>query len=152
MPKILTVYYSHTGATKEVAEKVSQGLGGDIFELKPVEPYPADIGEVIKRGQKEIEGGVSIALEGTLPKAEDYDLIAAGTPNWCSTIATPVATYLKAQNLAGKKLAVFVTHGRGALGHIPEDLGKLFPEAKLAEVLDGNLPDKLDGWLKGLGA
>ncbi|MDR1641971.1 MAG: hypothetical protein LBT59_19950 [Clostridiales bacterium] len=152
MAKILTVYYSHTGATKEVAEKINAKLGGDIYEILPVEDYPADIGEVIKRGQAEIESGAAIALKGELPKADGYDLIAVGTPNWCSTVSPPVTTYLKSQNLAGKKLAVFVTHGRGALGHIPEDLQKLFPEAKLAEVYDGNVAEKLDEWVKGLEA
>jgi flavodoxin len=152
MAKILTVYYSHTGTTKTVAEQISAKVGGSAFELLPVDAYPQDIGEVIKRGQKEIEDGALIALKTEPPKADDYDLIIAGTPNWCSTLAPPLTTYLKSQNLTGKKLAVFVTHGRGGLGHVAEDLKKLFPTASLTEVYDGNEPEKLGDWLKGIGA
>jgi flavodoxin len=152
MAKILTVYYSHTGTTKQVAAQISAKVGGDAFELLPVEAYPQDIGDVIKRGQKEIEDGTLIALQGEPLSADGFDLIIAGTPNWCSTIAPPVTTYLKSQNLTGKKLAVFVTHGRGGVGHVAEDLKKLFPAADITAVHDGNEPEKLDEWLKGIGA
>jgi flavodoxin len=151
MSKLLTVYYSHTGTTKKLAEQIRGKLGGDIFELVPADAYPQDMGEVIKRGMQEITDGVSVALQGEPPDAGGYGIIAAGTPNWCSTLAPPLTTYLKSQDLSGKTLAVFVTHGRGGLGHIPEDLQKLFPDAKLAEVFDGNSPDGLDAWLNGLG-
>ncbi|MDR1328601.1 MAG: hypothetical protein LBK23_03280 [Oscillospiraceae bacterium] len=152
MSKILIAYYSHTGTTKEVGERIKSATGGDVFEITPVNTYPADIGEVIARGQKEIEDGITIELSGTLPDAEPYDLIIAGTPNWCSTIAPPVASFLKALKLSGKRVALYVTHGRGGLGHIPADIAKLLPDVKLAEVYDGNEPEKLSAWLGGIGA
>jgi flavodoxin len=152
MTKILTVYYSHTGATKKVAEQVHAKLGGDIFELLPVDAYPADVGETIKRGQIENQDGVTIALQGELPNAADYDVIAVGTPNWYSTLSNPVAAYLKSQNLAGKKLAVFATHGRGGLGHIAADMSRDYAGADIAEVFDANGDGSLDEWLNSIMA
>ncbi|MBQ3451690.1 MAG: twin-arginine translocation signal domain-containing protein, partial [Selenomonadaceae bacterium] len=49
--KILVVYYSRTGEeyglgnitkgnTAIIAELIAQKLGGDLFEIKPVTPYP----------------------------------------------------------------------------------------------------------------
>lgn len=40
--KIEVVYYSATGNTKNVAEKIVQITGGDIFEIEPTEPYTDD--------------------------------------------------------------------------------------------------------------
>ena len=40
--KIEVVYYSATGNTKNVAEKIVQITGSDIFEIEPTEPYTDD--------------------------------------------------------------------------------------------------------------
>ena len=152
MAKILTVYYSHTGNAKKAAEQVHAKVGGDIFELQPVDPYPADAGETIERGRKENQEGVTVALQGVLPNAADYDIIAVGTPNWYGTLSNPVIAYLKSQNLAGKKLAVFATHGRGGLGHIAEDLARDYATADIAPVFDVSGDGSLDEWLKTIGA
>jgi hypothetical protein len=77
-------------------------------------------------------------------------VLVVGTPNWYSTLANPVLAYLKSQNLSGKKLAVFVTHGRGGLGHISADVKAQYAAADIAEIFDANNSDSggLDEWLK----
>ena len=40
--KILVAYYSATGTTKGVAEKIAEEINGELFELKPVEEYTDD--------------------------------------------------------------------------------------------------------------
>ena len=40
--KILVVNYSATGNTKDVAEKIANITNGDLFEIKPTEPYTDD--------------------------------------------------------------------------------------------------------------
>ena len=40
--KVLVVYYSATGSTKAVAEKIAEETNGELFELKPVEEYTDD--------------------------------------------------------------------------------------------------------------
>lgn len=37
--KILVAYFSATGTTAQVAEKLAQATGADLFEIKPVQPY-----------------------------------------------------------------------------------------------------------------
>lgn len=39
MSKVLVSYFSASGVTKRVAEKVSTAINGDLFEIKPVEKY-----------------------------------------------------------------------------------------------------------------
>ena len=47
--KILVAYYSRTGNTREIASQIHKSVGGDIFEIQTVEPYPEDYEEVKKK-------------------------------------------------------------------------------------------------------
>lgn len=40
--KILIAYYSHSGNTKEAAEKIQTITDGDIFEIQPVNKYSSN--------------------------------------------------------------------------------------------------------------
>lgn len=42
MNKLLICYFSATGTTKRVAEKLSEILNGDLFEIEPVNKYTKD--------------------------------------------------------------------------------------------------------------
>ena len=39
--KVLVAYFSATGNTRSVAEKVAEATGGDLFEIVPAQPYTA---------------------------------------------------------------------------------------------------------------
>ena len=39
MSKTLVAYFSCTGVTKKLAEEINGILKGDLYEIKPVEPY-----------------------------------------------------------------------------------------------------------------
>lgn len=39
MSKVLVTYFSASGVTKKMAEKLAGAVGADIFEIKPEEPY-----------------------------------------------------------------------------------------------------------------
>ena len=53
MKKILTVYYSYSGNTKKIAEKIHDALGGDIAEIETVVPYSGDYDAVVDQGNEE---------------------------------------------------------------------------------------------------
>ena len=40
--KILTVYFSHGGNTKAVAEMINETAGGDILRIETRKPYPTN--------------------------------------------------------------------------------------------------------------
>lgn len=45
--KKLVVYYSYTGNTKMIAERIQKKLECDILEIKPVVPYSTDYQTVV---------------------------------------------------------------------------------------------------------
>ena len=64
---------------------------------------------------------------------DDYDVIFVGTPNWCSTVARPVATFLSENNFEGKTIVPFVTHGGGGMSRCESDIQKLASGAKFVK-------------------
>ena len=85
---------------------------------------------------------------------EEYDTVLLGTPVWWGTMATPLYTWLSDQDLAGKTLGIFSTHGGGGLGNVEKDIQALFPEAVFLEtfvVKDGggeSLEKDLREWIQ----
>ena len=96
---ILVVYFSHSGNTYKIANLIHQEVGGTIHEIQPEVPYPNSYNAVVDQAKKEIQAGYKPALQSTLDRIESYDTIFVGSPNWWSTIAPPVATFLSEYDL-----------------------------------------------------
>ena len=106
--KSLVVYYSRSGNTRLVAERISQEIGGDIEEIIDKKGRKGSFGFILggydaTRGRK-----TDIAEMKKSPK--DYDLIVVGTPMWNKRIAPAVRTYLEDNNFSEKRVALFCTN------------------------------------------
>ena len=134
MHNVLVVYYSHSGNTKKLAEQIAGLTGADLLELHPMQEYPRDYNTVVAQAKEDIRKGFSPALQTPIPPLDQYDTILVGTPNWWSTMAPPVKTFLQSCRLEGKMAAVFATHGGGGFGHIEKDFRAL---CSAAQVLGG---------------
>ncbi|WP_300163860.1 flavodoxin [Solidesulfovibrio sp.] len=132
--KILVVYYSRTGNTREVADRIHQFVGGDLVAMETVNPYPGDYRETTRQAKRELESGYRPPIKTKIPDLASYDMVFLGSPNWWGTIAMPVMTFLSENDLSGKTIAPFMTHGGSALGRSRADIEGLCPKAT---VLDG---------------
>jgi flavodoxin len=47
-------YFSHSGNTRVIANQIHESVGGDIFEIVAVDPYPRNYHEVVEQAQKEL--------------------------------------------------------------------------------------------------
>ncbi|MDD3155314.1 MAG: flavodoxin [Victivallaceae bacterium] len=139
-PKVLVVYFSWSGNTRQVAGWIRETVQGDLAELKVVTPYPANYRSVVAQARREINDGVKPPLSTRIEDMAKYDTIFVGTPNWCSTMAPPVATFLTGYDFSGKTLIPFVTHGGGGEAACASDMKKLAPKAtfRKALVIRGN--------------
>jgi flavodoxin len=133
---ILIAYYSRSGNTRKIARLIHQKVGGTIHEIQPEAPYPDAYHATVDQAKKEIEAGYKPALRSVLDRAESYDTIFVGSPNWWNTIAPPVATFLSETDLSGKTVVPFCTHGGGGLGRVGKDIARLCPESTVLSSLE----------------
>ena len=117
---ILIVCYSQTGNTRHVAHQIKKAVGGTIHNLVPAKPYPKDLKACVAQVKKEKAKGERPELKN-IPDCSKYDIIFIGSPNWCGTIAPPVETFIANGKLQGKKVILFVTHGKGGLQNCEKD-------------------------------
>lgn len=154
--KVLVTYFSWGGNTKFIAEKINAQIGGDMFRIETVVPYPTDYNETaygVAKKQHE---------EGTKPELKDngdvsgYDVIFVGTPAWWYGMAPAVKTFLSENNFEGKTIVPFITHGGGGKYTITEDIGKLAFGSKVLKQFvvyeNGNseTDKELSEWLEEL--
>lgn len=122
--KSLIVYYSHSGTTRRLAELITRETGGDLLELVPETAYPQDYNTVVAQAKRELQSGHRPAPKTALPDLSAYDMVFVGTPNWWSSPAPPVLTFLEQADMKGATVAPFCTHGGGGSGHIRRDMEK----------------------------
>jgi len=127
--KMLIVFYSHTGNARFIAEIIQAHTGADVFELKPVDPYPEDVGATIERVGKEREAGFLPPLAGKIENFARYDVIFLGSPNWFGGLSLPAQSFLRSYDLSGKMIVPFISFGRGGLQNTVEDIKTLAPNA-----------------------
>ena len=127
--KVLVAYFSHSGNTRAVAERIAAATGADLFEIVPQKPYPAEYRAVVDQARREIGADYRPALKTDLPDAGRYDVIYIGSPCWWSTVAPPVATFLAAHDFTGKTLIPFMTHEGSRMGRSETDIRRLCPGA-----------------------
>lgn len=134
MKKILVAYFSHSGNTREIANQIHKSVGGDIFEIQTVKPYPDDYDAVVQQAKQELKSGHKPDIKTKIENIKPYDLLFIGYPNWCSTIPAPVMAFLSQYDFSGKTIAPFCTHEGSGLGRSVTDISKLCPKSSL---LDG---------------
>ena len=130
--KILIAYYSYSGNTRTIAEKIRALTGGDLFEIKPKEPYPANYNDAVNLAQKEKAAGKKPELVENADISA-YDKIYLGTPVWWYTFASPVRTFLSNNDFSGKTIIPFCTHGGGGASNTFSDIQQLCPAATVKE-------------------
>lgn len=115
MSKTLILYYSVTGTTKGVAQKLAQDLGADLAEIHPAKPYTsADLDCHDQQSRTSIEQHKSqsrVDVVDDFPDLANYDTVIIGHPTWWGIPPRMIASVIDALDLNGKTLASFATSG-----------------------------------------
>jgi flavodoxin len=133
--KILIAYFSHSGNTQEFANQISEFVGGDVFRIEPVENYPSSYQEVLKVSKVEIDNHIQPELKAEVEDVEQYDIFFIGSPNWYSTIAPPVVSFLANYDFSGKVVVPFITHAGGGKANCLTDIRKMSSGAIILQGL-----------------
>lgn len=126
--KVLVVYFSHSGNTRQVAKQIQAQTGADIYEIVPAKPYTTDYKTLTEVAKQEKQNQTLPAIKG-VPDVSKYQTIILGSPNWWATWASPIFTFLSKVDLSGKTVLPFITHEGSALGTSVNDLKRLEPKA-----------------------
>lgn len=140
MSRKLVAYFSASGVTAKVAEKLSEAIGADLYAIEPEVPYTkADLDWMDKKSRSTIEMNNPAsrpAIAGKRDNMNDYDTVFVGFPIWWYVAPTIINTFLESYDLTGKTIIPFATSGGSDMGKTNE---KLLPSCKGAKLLDGKI-------------
>jgi flavodoxin len=127
--KSLVVYYSRTGNTRFVAETIAAEIGADVEEVIDLKKRSGAFGFL--SGGFAARLGKQTKIAPTTKSPVGYDLIIAGTPVWAGRPSPAITTYLKKNDLSGKKVAVFFAQGgKKPQVQTTEQIKALMPNSK----------------------
>ncbi|MBR1825410.1 MAG: NAD(P)H-dependent oxidoreductase [Alphaproteobacteria bacterium] len=156
--KILVAYFSATGTTAGVAERLASAVGADLFEIKPEQPYTeADLDWRNKQSRSSVEMDDMSSRPAIASKVENmskYDVVFVGFPIWWYREPSIIDTFMESYDFAGKTVVPFATSGSSGMGKSGELMQKLAPNAKVLEgkrfpanVSADELKSWADSWL-----
>ena len=131
MSNVLIAYFSASGTTKSVAEKIAGENGYDIFEIVPQEIYtPADLDCTDKNSRSTVEMNDKSFRPPIVESCDvgKYDIVAIGFPVWWYTAPTIINTFIESVDLKGKTIKVFCTSGGSGVDKCVSDLQDAYPE------------------------
>lgn len=138
--KTLIAYFSATGTTKAVAEKIAAATGGELFAIEPQKAYTtADLDWTDKQSRTSIEmndASSRPALKTKKVNIADYDTIYIGYPIWWYVAPHIIKSFIEAHNLKGKVIIPFATSGGSPIEPTVKELRESYPTLN---IRDGKL-------------
>ena len=154
---ILVAYFSATGTTKGVAERLANAVGADLYEIVPAEPYSdADLNWNDKNSRSTKEQNDKSVRPGIASEPLDlsgYATIYVGYPIWWGEEPRIMDTFAESYDFSGKTMIPFCTSGGSGIGSSGKNMEKL---TSGAAWLDGKRfggsvgEDELRAWADGL--
>jgi len=139
----LILYYSRTGKTRFLAEKLRDEFGADLVEIRDLRKRGGPFGFL--RGVRDAHLGLKTEVAPSGLDLSKYELIIFGTPVWAYSPTPALTTFLDACNLTDKKVILFVT-SRGVGYRRAIHILKAMVEARGGRVVGVG---SVNTWLKG---
>ena len=153
----LVVYFSVTGNTKGVAEKIASITGADTYEIKAAQEYTdadIDYNDSESRATREQNDPSARPEIGSDPVSlERYSTVYIGYPIWWGEEPRIMDTFVESYNFEGITMIPFCTSGSSGIGVSAKNLES---NAGSGNWLDGDRfessisEDGLRSWIEGL--
>lgn len=153
MSNVLVAYFSASGVTKAVSEKISDENNYDIFEIKPEKTYtPEDLDWKDKNSRTTVEMNDK-TFRPPIKESIDvsnYDIILIGFPVWWFTAPTIINTFIESTDLSGKTIKAFCTSGASGIDRCVNDLKATYPELNFTKGIRiiGNDISNVKEWVE----
>lgn len=155
--KKLVAFFSASGTTKALAERLAKVAGADLVEIKPTVPYTrADLDWTNKNSRSTLEMKDPASrpeMQKITVNPGEYDTVYLGFPIWWYVAPTIINTFLESYDFSGKTVVLFATSGGSGMG---ETLKKLAPSCPNAKLIEGKVfrrstgREQLAAWAEGL--
>lgn len=136
MSNVLVAYFSASGVTKNIAEKIADENGYDVFEIVPEEIYTdADLDYTNKDSRSTLEMNDKSFRPPIAESCDvsEYDTVVIGFPVWWYTAPTIINTFIESVDLSGKTIKAFCTSGGSGIDKCVNDLQASYPELNFTE-------------------
>ena len=151
---VLVVYFSATGTTKGVAEKIAALTDADIFEIVPAEPYTsADLNWNDRNSRTSVETddpSCRPEIDGEPVDLEGYYTIFIGYPIWWVDIPRIMSTFAESYDFGEITMIPFCTSGGSGVGQSDKHLEEQAGSGKWLKGtrLQGNISEEaLQSWI-----
>ena len=151
--KTLVAYFSASGVTKGVAQKLAEVAGADQHEITPEKRYTdADLDWHNKQSRSSVEMADKNSRPAITDKLEnmgDYDVIYVGFPIWWYTAPTIINTFMESYDFKGKTVIPFATSGGSTIEQACKDLKAAYPDVnwKDGKLLNNATATDLQKWV-----
>ncbi len=120
----VVIYFSATGNTKDIAEKIANKLNSDIIEIVPKVKYTsADLNynSDCRANREQNDKNARPEIENTIDISK-YDTIYLGYPIWWGTNPKIILTLLDTYDFSNKTIIPFCTSGSSGIGTSVKEL------------------------------
>lgn len=148
MNKNLVCYFSATGTTKEVAEKIASIINADLFAIEPVNKYTSeDLDWTNKQSRSSIEMADETsrpAIKNKVVNITEYQNVVIGFPVWWYKEPTIIDTFIEENELSNKQVYVYVTSGGSTVDGSIESLRQKYSNLNFVsgKRLDMNIEEQ----------
>lgn len=120
----LVAYFTRCGNTRTIAALLNRDLDGDLFEIEPATPYPADYFATVDQATHERERNFLPPLKASVSNLSSYKTVFLGFPIWGASEPPIVRSLLANQDFTGKTIIPFNLHGGDGLGNSREIIAR----------------------------
>ena len=145
----VVIYFSATGTTKKVAERIAAKSNSDIIEIIPKKKYKSedlDYNGDCRANREQNDSSARPEIENTIDITK-YNTIYLGYPIWWGTNPKIILTLLDTYDFMGKTIIPFCTSGSTGISDSVTDLrnynsnliikdGQRFSSSDSDEVID----------------
>ena len=122
-----------TGNTGVVAAMIADTAGADMFSIRTAEKYPDTYDATIDQGQEEQNADARPELASHIENMDSYDVIFLGYPNWWYGVPMALLSFLEENDLSGKQVYLFCSHGTGGLAASVDIITEALPDAEISD-------------------
>lgn len=123
------------GNVQQLAGWVQEETGGDLFSIRVTDLYPSGWDACLDRANQERGENARPEMAENVENLDQYDVIFLGYPNWWYGVPMALLSFLEQNDLSGKQVYLFCSHGTGGLANSVQYITEAAPNAMISDQI-----------------